>query len=60
MKFLGLVYICIVWRKQTVQEMISHPVRDADHFLILKVSFCSGIFSEKIQDIFFLNFKGYR
>ena len=53
MKFSGMVYVGLAWPKQTFQVMTSLPVGDIDDFLIFKVSFCSEIFSETTQDIFF-------
>ena len=53
MKFSGMVYIGLAWPKQTFQVMTSLPVRVIDDFPIFRVSFCSEIFSETTQDIFF-------
>ena len=53
MKFSGRVYIGLERLKIILRVMTSLPVRDIDDFLIFRVSFCSGIFSETTQDIFF-------
>ena len=53
MKFSGMVYIGLERLKKIVRVMTSLPVRDIDDFLIFRVSFCSEIFSETAQDIFF-------
>ena len=53
MKFSGMVYVGLAWPKQTFQVMTSLPVRVIDDFPIFRVSFCSEIFSETTQDIFF-------
>ena len=53
MKFSGMVYIGLERPKIIFRVMTSLPVRDIDDFLIFKVSFCSEIFSEMTQDIFF-------
>ena len=46
----------VYWSRKTENNfrvMTSLPVRDIDDFLILKVSFCSDVFSETTQDIVF-------
>ena len=53
MKFSGMVYIGLETSKIIFRVMKSLPVRDIDDFLIFRVSFCSEIFSETTQDIFF-------
>ena len=53
MKFSGMVYIGLERPKIIFRVMTSLPVRDNDDFLIFRVSFCSEIFSETTQDIFF-------
>ena len=53
MKFLGMVYIGLERLKIIFSVMTSLPIRDIDDFLIFRVSFCSEIFSETTQDIFF-------
>ena len=53
MKFSGMVYIGLERLKIIFRVMTSLPVRDIDDFPIFRVSFCSGIFSETTQDIFF-------
>ena len=53
MKFSGIVYIGLERLKIIFRVMTSLPVRDINDFLIFGVSFCSEIFSETAQDIFF-------
>ena len=53
MKISGMLYIGLERLKIIFRVMTSLPVRDIDDFLIFGVSFCSGIFSETTQDIFF-------
>ena len=53
MTFSGMVYIGLERPKIIFRVMTSLPVRDIDEFLIFRVLFCSEIFSETTQDIFF-------
>ena len=53
MKFTGMVYTGLERLKIFFRVMTSLPVWDIDDFLIFKVLFCSEIFSESTQDIFF-------
>ena len=53
MKSSGMVYIGLKRPKIIFGVMTSLPVRDINDFLIFVVSFCSEIFSETTQDIFF-------
>ena len=53
MKFSGMVYIGLERPKIIFRVMTSLPIRDIDDFLIFRVSFCSEIFSETTQVIFF-------
>ena len=53
MKFSGMVYIGPKRPKIIFRVMTSLPVRDINDFLIFRVSFCTEIYSETTQDIFF-------
>ena len=53
MKFSGMVYISPKRPKIIFRVMTSLPVRDINDFLIFRVSFCTEIYSETTQDIFF-------
>ena len=53
MKFSGMVYIGLERPKIIFRVMTSLPVLDINDFRIFGVSFCSEIFSETTQDIFF-------